>query len=866
MGGLLYPRHVIRSKVVPARIPEGFIVRDRVLAQMSFDHRCNLVSALPGYGKTAAVRHWIDTIDAPVAWLSLDLLDQEPVSFWSHVLSALASAHPGIDGEPAMLLWERGADDPLFIGALAAGLADAGTPIVLVLDGLSDQVGRGVIDGLTLLVELAGDTLRMVATTRCDPPLPLARWRALGWLNEVREGTLSLTDDEALAIAARTETAIRDADEVIALNRRVDRWPIGFHMALLSRHGDSTLPMSSGPAAGSNRLLAEYLAAEVLAALTPEEREVAFALCVLDRFDPDMCAQLVGPHAGEAVRRLLQRGLFLSVVDPRVGTMRFHDLFRELMETELGYRDPVARVELHRRAALLWRARGDLMSAYHHLAVIGETSTARELLLEPTLEMVDRGEFDDLHRFARHVPPPHQVTSVDLALDFALISLHADGTLAARRWCDRAETLLHEDDGGGEGVDGGASRDEQAQRLLGLRCKIALLDADLDSALAAIENHRPPQAGSNDVFEQRLPLVAAKVALAARRKEDAAEWISVAQHVAGPPIVSEVTVPTLRAWYEWLFGSLRRALTLVDGALAWVDQHHVNGNRLAFDTLTTAGWCRLTTGDITEAKWLADRAWAEAETIGHAWNHLQAGGLRARLALVTGEPTRAMRLIDGLRDGIPFESCRPYSDRIRGIEIEALAVTGRTGEAIELIDALGPGPRSRLLRARFAATSEFEVDRLLADHGDWPGIDRLQAELLLNARRTGEPPSTKLIELVADAAEAGWVLPFLGMGPRVERVLRDIPLRTVHPQLERTLDYLAPALHAEAAGRSDIRLTSRELTLLELLPTHLTKAEMGERLYLSVNTVKSNLTALYRKLDASTRTEAVEAARRAGLI
>jgi LuxR family maltose regulon positive regulatory protein len=865
MGGHPYPRHVIRSKVVPARIPEGFVVRDRVLAHMSVDHRCTLVSALPGYGKTAAVRQWIDTVDAPVAWLSLDLLDQEPVSFWSHVLAALGSAHPGIDGEPAMLLRERGADDPLFIGALAAGLADVGTPIVLVLDGLSDQVGQGVIDGLTLLVELAGDTLRMVATTRSDPPLPVARWRALGWLNEVREDTLSLTDDEALAIAACTDTAIRDADEVIALNRRVDSWPIGFHMALLSRPGGSTLPMSSDPAAGSDRLLAEYLAAEVLAAMSQEEREVAFALCVLDRFDPDMCAQLVGPHAGEAVRRLLQRGLFLSVVDPRVGTMRFHDLFRELMETELGYRDPVARVELHRRAAMLWRARGDLMSAYHHLAVIGETGTARELLLEPTLVMVDRGEFDDLHRFARHVPPPHQVASADLALDFALISLHADGTLSARRWCDRAETLLDEGMGDGDG-DGGVSGDEQVQRLLGLRCKIALLDADLDSALTAIENHRLPPAGSGDVFEQRLPLVAAKVALAARRKEDAAEWISVAQHVAGPPIVTEVTVPTLRAWYEWLFGSLRRALTLVDGALTWVDQHHVNGNRLAFDTLTTAGWCRLTTGDINEAKWLADRAWADAEAIGHAWNHLQAGSLRARLALVTGEPTRALHLIDGLRDSIAFESCRPYSDRIRGIEIEALAATGRVGEAVDQIDALGPGPRSRLLRARFAATSDGDVGRLLADHANWPAIDRLQAELLLNARRTGEPPSSKLIGLVADAAEAGWVLPFLGMGPRVERVLRDLPLRTVHPQLERTLDYLAPALHAGAAGRSDIRLTSRELTLLELLPTHLTKAEMGERLYLSVNTVKSNLTVLYRKLGASTRTEAVEAARRAGLI
>jgi DNA-binding CsgD family transcriptional regulator len=330
--------------------------------------------------------------------------------------------------------------------------------------------------------------------------------------------------------------------------------------------------------------------------------------------------------------------------------------------------------------------------------------------------------------------------------------------------------------------------------------------------------------------------------------------------------VTEVTVPTLRAWHEWLFGSLRRALALVDGALAWIDEHHVKGNRLAFDTLTTAGWCRLTVGDITEAKRLAERAWAEAETIGYAWNQLQAGSLRARIAFVTGEPTRALQLIDGLRENIPFDSCRPYSDRIRGIAIKALAATGRTREAIDQIKSLDPGPRRQLLEARFAAASDRMVGRLLAGHASWPAIDRLQAQLILNARRTGEPPSTKLVELIADAAEAGWVLPFLGMGPRVERILRELPLVTVHPKLQRTLDYLSPVLPPGAARRSDIRLTSRELTLLELLPTHLTKAEIGERLYLSVNTVKSNLTALYRKLDATTRAEAVEAATRAGLI
>ena len=108
-------------------------------------------------------------------------------------------------------------------------------------------------------------------------------------------------------------------------------------------------------------------------------------------------------------------------------------------------------------------------------------------------------------------------------------------------------------------------------------------------------------------------------------------------------------------------------------------------------------------------------------------------------------------------------------------------------------------------------------------------------------------------------------MPFLGFGPRVERLLRSMPLDELHPRLASTLAFIAPRspVRSDAQG---VRLTSRELTLVELLPTHLSYAEIGERLYLSVNTVKSNLKALYRKLDATTRTEAVEASRRSGLI
>ena len=61
-------------------------------------------------------------------------------------------------------------------------------------------------------------------------------------------------------------------------------------------------------------------------------------------------------------------------------------------------------------------------------------------------------------------------------------------------------------------------------------------------------------------------------------------------------------------------------------------------------------------------------------------------------------------------------------------------------------------------------------------------------------------------------------------------------------------------------------LTAAELRLLPLISTHLTVPEIAAELYLSPHTIKSQLTSIYRKLEASTRNQAVTRARELGLL
>jgi LuxR family maltose regulon positive regulatory protein len=61
-------------------------------------------------------------------------------------------------------------------------------------------------------------------------------------------------------------------------------------------------------------------------------------------------------------------------------------------------------------------------------------------------------------------------------------------------------------------------------------------------------------------------------------------------------------------------------------------------------------------------------------------------------------------------------------------------------------------------------------------------------------------------------------------------------------------------------------LTTAELRVLRLLPTHLSFREIAASLHVSANTIKTQAHAVYRKLDASSRTEAVASARQVGLL
>jgi DNA-binding NarL/FixJ family response regulator len=449
------------------------------------------------------------------------------------------------------------------------------------------------------------------------------------------------------------------------------------------------------------------------------------------------------------------------------------------------------------------------------------------------------------------------VTDVDFALELGLVAAWGDGTAAARRWCERAQHLVAQL----PGDDARRSMSEHGIRRL--QCTLATMDADLDTAMALIESTPMPQAHSAGARVGAHVAYVMTRSLLATRHPRINDWIERICTLDESPMAAHVIVPTLRAWSEWLDGNLDVALDLSGHAVEWLDAHHVDAHHWGFDTYITAGWCRLSSGDFEGARQLARRGDAVAEAIPCAWNRLQAAFLTGRVALASGDARDALRIVEDVRSTVPFENTSGYADRLIHLAAEAAIAMGRIDLAAAHAADLPPGPHLQLIRARIEPLSDARLDAVLADRDTWSKPLQIQAGVILATRSHSVRPAPELVALVESAAATGWVLPFLELGPRAERALRSIPLARLHPRLDAALE---ATVRTPPSGVAPPKLTNRELSLLELLPTHLSYAEIGERTFLSVNTVKSSLKGLYRKLDAHTRAEAVAAGQAHGLI
>jgi LuxR family maltose regulon positive regulatory protein len=842
-----------------------------------------VLAAPPGAGKTVLLASWImgGHPPGPVAWVTVDRGDGDPTRFWAHVVAALRS---GGAAPPDGPLASLGPPSPEgvegFLVTLVNGLAELSGPVVLVLDDLHEATGPAVAAGLRFLLRHAPPQLRLVLATRVDPPLPLHRLLLAGQLTEVRAADLAFTRAEAGELLAGLGVDL-PAGELETLCTRTEGWVAGLRLAALSLRDHPDPGRFVAEFAGDDHAVGGYLVEEVLARLPPEVQEFLLRTCVTDRLCGSLADALTGRRDGERMLALLEHDhAFTTGLGAGRSWYRYHPLFAELLRAELHHRWPEDVAELHRRAAA-WLAAGGLVEeAVDHALAGRDPDAAAELLAAHGLAILLDGRAETLRRLLGRLP---------------VRKVRADGELALVAGAARvALGQLEEADAWLVLADG----DPASGSLTGLL--LARLHGDVDGVVEAgrrlLAPH--PEAGPGDEVAEtdRRALALSMVGAAelwSARLDDAAVHLEEGRALAGDGGREYLALHAIGhlALLEALRGRLARADRLgreaadLAGRRGWSANAPAAAGELA---LAWVAWCR---DDLAGASAAVERAARAARAGSDRPLALAVVLADARLAASGGREDAVdglARLRAGIADLAGWRLPRLLADAARAAEARLLLAAGDQAGAAGLLEGGDAGARPLaervvLARLRLARGDPAAAAAALAslDGGRRPApqpATAIEAWLLdtVARRRLADHAAAagSLERALALAAPEGYPRLFVEGGAPVRVLLADhLHHGTAHRQLaEALLERLLSQPTGPAADGGELpapmveSLSEREHVVLRYLPSMLSAGEIAAELYVSVNTVKTHIKSIYRKLDANRRWDAVRRARQLHLL
>ncbi|WP_262852416.1 LuxR C-terminal-related transcriptional regulator [Mumia quercus] len=785
------------------------LVRRRLLSALDRAARrpITLVAAPTGYGKTTLLHHWLQ--EHPEA---LSLEGSRPRA-WQQAAQALRAGRPVVVDDGHLAGW-----GPAFEAACT--VADSSAPLVVA--------------------------------SRVDPLLALHRERLAGRVSEIRADQLAFSVGELTRVVASAGRRL-DQAEAAAMHRDTDGWPAGVRLSAARSSHDLADDGAYSPS-GS------YLLSHVVANLDPSLRAFLLDTAVPEEFDVSLAHRLSGrTDASDLLRELAYAVGFVARND-KTGLFRYHPMLRHLLLSELE-REPVSRLRALHDTAGRWTFARDLLDASAGHAV--------------------RAHDDDL--------------ASDVAIALACRSLGDGDWSALDALTDRLPVVFARDD-------------ERGRLLLALR---AIRDDDIEGAVAAL-GHTARRTSLDVSTHERVVTLTALcrgwLALAEGDTEAAREWIAGAD----PVVDLGAGSPTAGLRCGWVL--VHSALALADGRLEALDDLERGAARLAAHAPVAAVtaaeiqmWRAFATGRLADAEQAVTtieqhtggqplmsvvvvRRWIERE--------------RAQPASTVPEPARPddhpnmlpPPLLDALLVQLTQDPPSTYEAAARCERatswllarralldtVTSLLVSGETARATRTVEttclahpALDPSPYLLWIALTDAlCTGDREAGAPLTELIDL-GLDvpeDLRVRILLAAAAlelaAGDltAASARLRPALESTTRHGWRRPWVALGTAAFDLLRAERGR-VGPYGD-----LVTRLLVELRQDHDVSvdlvvaLSARELEILQYLPTSLDQVELCASLFISRNTLKTHLRAIYRKLGVESRREAVLKAQRIGLL
>jgi LuxR family maltose regulon positive regulatory protein len=866
-----------RPAGVPALGRQLFhVARPHLLSRLDARHaRLTVVSAPAGWGKTTLLASWTHRQRGRAVWVP----GGSRAGFWHRLTTAVASRAPIRSEEAATA---DPADGP---ARLAAMLRNTSSPLAIVVDDCNDVAGADALADLAQAVRTTDGPVRLVLACRGAPALPLHRWRMDRQLVTLGEDELAFSVDEVAGLFAGQQVALPHL-AAADLHARTEGWATGLRFAVTAM-ANRTEPAQPLLDARATDLIADYLGAEVLARLDPQVRRMLVDASVAERLTADLLNTLTDRVDGAAVLDDLQRqGAFIRRYLAPGDWYRLHPMFSRVLYRELTRHDRDRVGRAHRRAADWHLVQGPPVEALRHLLAAREWQRAGDVLHRHWPDITIGSRRLDGAPIVTSMPGPDPPAHVVLAM--AAERLDAGDTASARHLLHLAEAAPDE----GEPV---------ASIMTAFRLATARLDGHLHRVCSTATEILAAPAPDSSAAAMLRPLAllsvgAAKLHLG--QSNEAGRYLGEAQTHARRCDLDHVEISAtshLAAWHATL-GHLHDAARAAREALE-------RGSRRGLGQLTDLSWSRLA---LAEAYFQWDRlddAWCCADaaldsSCGDRLIQLTGTILQSRIRVATGRLTEAH---DALRDAHhesgTAELPAPARRALTLAEAELRLACGDPAAARERLSSWPdeePVPAQTavvegsvlLSEGRPAEASTVVAPYLTRADSCTSLTCRARAGLIaaLAGKAAGHRDQVMLGLGVAlkVADDEGHRRCFTAGGHPVRALIESVaPAMSAYPPVVAALTATIDPMVAEAAGphlpsyqdRGPAMtgtlvepLTSRERTVLRYLQGTLSHVEIAALLYISVNTLKTHVKNIYRKIGADRRKEAVRLARELRLL
>ncbi len=890
----------LKTKLYVPPLRSAWISRSRLIKQMEegFERKLTLISAPAGFGKTTLLVDWVHKCKIPVAWFSVDKGDNDPLQFLTYVILGLQALREDI-GNASLTMLQSPQPPPIetILINLINDVIDIRPDFVLILDDYHSVDAQPVHDIIAFLLENLPEPMHLILATRSDPPLPLtARLRSQNQMIEVRAAGLSFTSQETSDLFNKCLSMNLSDQDIYQLEARTEGWIAGLQLAALSLQGRENPSGFIEKFKGDNRYIADYLTEEVLNRQPEHLRVFLLQTSILERLSAPLCdAVTLQKNSQQMLNSLEQTNLFLIPLDDERSWYRYHHLFGDLLKQQLRLQLGELESDLHHRASLWLAKNGFKNEAVDHAFASQNFIRAAQLIEEIAGIYWDHARESRLLRWFRKLPDELINSNPKLCIFYAR-ELFKSG------FPDKAETML-----------------ETADQLL---ATAAISDSEKDALqgrIAAIRGYESLLTGDvsrNIRFsKQALKLLPQRDliwrSVAASNLGFAYSIIGAGDLVKAQQAFTEakkICEAAGNIYYNIFAGNCLGAAMLWRGRLKEAEDMCRRSLNLAnengiyqtgtvgslYSTLGTA-LCERNEFDqgvrlIHKGIELCQQGRDPVNLAACRMGLWRASMLRADIAGVLGvmqdlnEQASAFRLPYWITNSISalnaiiWLGSGDLQAAVKWAQERGLSIDGELGNLHELENFV-------LARILIAQNRLDDADCLLqrmiedAKNGDRVIMmtDMHLQRVLIFKHKDDTASALKELKLAVSIAQSGGITSiFVSKGMPMAELLEEFIEVTKRAHGDTKADFslsFAKKLLSliRSASPPKIKglvepLSERELEILLLIAAGLRNKEIAEKLFISLNTVKTHLKNINSKLGATNRTEAVARSKELGLL